>query len=134
MDDERRPLIVLRINVAIAAIAALAFLGLTIFLFASPSDFGDNYILFGILFVSLLIITSVAFGGMFRFYRGRVRFYNSLRDENKYTLGVPSTFYNLEAFKDKVRSMNHRRYTKDKMQFVLAFSPTSTTVVATKTS
>lgn len=129
MDDERRPLLLLRFNVAIAAIAALAFLGLTIFLFAKPSAFGNNYILFGILFISLLIITSVAFGGALRLYRGKVKFFNSLRDENKYTLGVRSTFFNLEAFKDKVRSMNHKHYTKDKLQFVLAFSPTSTTVV-----
>lgn len=129
MNDERKPLLLLRINVTLAAIAALGFLGLTIFLFVKPSAFGNHYLLFGILFVALLIISSVAFGGMLRLYRGKVKFFNSLKDENKYTLGVRSTFYNLDAFKDKVRSLTHKYYLKNKLNFVLAFSPTSTMVV-----
>ena len=129
MEDERRPLLLLRFNLAICAIVAVTFLSLTILLFAVPSIFGNNYILFGSLFIALLIISSTIFGGVLRYYLGRISFFNSLRDENKYTLGVRSTFYNLEAFKDKVRLLTHKRNNKNKLQFVLAFSPTSTMVV-----
>ena len=129
MGDERRPLMLLHINVIIAFVFSLVFLGLSIFVFAAPNIWGDNPIGWAIVFISLLIIFSTAFGGTLRYYRGRLRFYKSLMDENYYTLGVHSTFYNLEAFKDKVRQLERKHNLRNKMRFVLAFSPTATTVV-----
>ena len=129
MDEERRPLMLLHSNVIITFFLSLVFMVLTILVFAAPHLFGKTPLVAGIIFSSLLILCSITFGGMLRYYRSRLRFFNSLQEENYYTLGVRSTFYNLEAFKDKIRSLERSRLLKDKTRYVLAFSPTSTSVV-----
>ena len=129
MDEERRPLMLIHANVIFAFFSAVTFLVLTILVFAMPSIFGPSPLVAGIIFTSMAIISSVAFGGTLRYYRGRLRFFNSLQDENYYTLGVRSTFYNLEAFKDKIRSLERKSILKGKKRYILAFSPTSTSVV-----
>ena len=129
MGDEKRPLMLLHFNVIFSFISLITFLVLSVLVFAVPGWFGGHSLGFGILFISLLLISATAFGGLLRYYRGRLRLYRSLMDENYYTLGVHSTFYNLEAFKDKVRVLSHKRVLKKKEQFLLAFSPTATSVV-----
>ena len=129
MNDERKPLIVLHIEMVLTFISSLTFLVLTTLIFVKPEMFGNQLIIFGAVFAAFLVISSTAFGGLLRIYRNKIRFFKSLMDENYYTLGIHSTFYNLEAFKDKARSLEHKRQLKDKDRFVLAFSPTASNVV-----
>ena len=129
MNRRKQPLILLYANVLIALVLSVGFLALTLIAVISPSTFGENGEFFGIAFSILAIITSFIFGILLRYYRGRKRFLKSLEDENYYTLGIRSTFYNLEAFKEKVHSMERKFTLRNKLRFVLAFSPTATSLV-----
>ena len=129
MNRRKQPLLLLLINVIISLIITVVLVVLTLVTVISPSVFGERGNFFGIGFALLAIISAFIFGILIRYYRGRRRFLKSLEDENFYTLGIRSTFYNLEAFKDKVRGMQHRISLRKKKQFVLAFSPTATSIV-----
>ena len=129
MNKNKKPLLMLFVNVIISLLLVLTFLALTFIALIRPSTFGASGMTLGIIFTSLLIVASVVFGGLLRLYRGRKKFLKSLEDENYYTLGTRSTFYNLEAFKDKVRVLLHKRSLRSKKKFILAFSPTATSVV-----
>ena len=129
MKQNKNPLLLLLFNVILSLLATITFAVLTGLSFVIPDVFGESGRTLGIVFASLLIIVSSAFGGLLRYYRGRKNFLKSLEDENYYTLGIRSTFYNLEAFKDKVRILQHKRFLKNKKRFILAFSPTATSVV-----
>ena len=129
MDEERKPLLMIFANMILSLVISITLLVFTVLVFAVPEMFGSFSLGAGIIFSTFLIIFSVIFGATLRYYRSRIRFFNSLQEENYYTLGVRSTFYNLEAFKDKIRSLERKRSLKDKNRYVLAFSPTSTSVV-----
>ena len=129
MNKNKQPLILLHINVIISLFSSIAFLVLTLIAVISPATFGEHGFIFGIIFSLFAIVLSFVFGLLLRYYSGRRRFLNSLEDENYYTLGIRSTFYNLEAFKDKVRAMEHKLSLRKKKAFILAFSPTSTSLV-----
>ena len=129
MNRRKQPLLLIHANVIVALIFSVGFLALTLIAVISPSVFGNYGSYLGIGFALLAIIASFGFGLLLRYYRGRRRFLRSLEDENYYTLGIRSTFYNLEAFKEKVRSMEHKFALRNKKRFVLAFSPTATSLV-----
>ena len=131
MNKRKEPLLLLHANVIVALALDLGFMALTLIAVISPSTFGDAGIWIGIPFSILAIAASFVFGALLRYYSGKKRFLDSLRDENYYTLGIRSTFYNLEAFKDKVRIMQRRFSLRNKKRFILAFSPTATSQVGT---
>lgn len=129
MNDEKRPLIRLQVNILVSFI----LLGGTLCLVAVSFVYGDA---FGILvklwrsiFLILMLVSASLAGGSIKRFVDRVRFYRSLLDENYYTLGERTAFYNLEAFKDKVRELKRNPLLRRKKQYLLAFSPTATTVV-----
>ena len=129
MESDRKPLIKLHINVIIGFWSLLFYIGVFATSFIRPDIFGSLLVLVRFLFVFLIIIASGIFGAEFKIFRNRYTFFRSLEDENFYTLGIRSTFFNLEAFRDKVRELEHKRYLKEKERYVLAFSPTATNVV-----
>lgn len=129
MNKRKEPLILLHANVVTSLLITVALLALTLVAFIKPDTFGSAGPVLGIVFAVLSIVSSFVFGLLLRYYNGRRRFLNSLRDENYYTLGIRSTYYNLEAFKEKVRSMEHKHALRNKKRFILAFSPTATSLV-----
>ena len=129
MYDERRPLIRLQINILVSFILLVATLFLVAISFVYGHIFGILVVPVRSVFILFMLIASGVFGGSIKRFRDRLVFYNSLLEENYYTLGTRNAFYNLEAFKDKVREMKRHRNLRHKKQYMLAFSPTATTVV-----
>ena len=129
MKDEKKTLVHLHVNVLVSFVLLLLFTGLTTFVFLSPSSFGQLATVFKIVFILLAFAGAALFGGTLKVFRDQLRFFKSLSEENYYTLGARSTFFNLEAFKDKVRELQRRPILKRKKRYLLAFSPTATTVV-----
>ena len=129
MNKQKEPLLLLQIYVIVSLIILIGFLASTLVAVIAPNLFGSYGLYVAILFTLFTIVASFIFGLLLRYYNGRKKFLNSLRDENEYTLGTRTTFYNLEAFKEKVRTMEGKRSLKNKKRFILAFSPTATSVV-----
>ena len=129
MNSDRRPLVKLHINVIIGFWSLMAYIAVFVISFIRPDIFGAALPAIRIGFTILIIVAAGIFGAEVKIFRQRCRFFTSLEDENFYTLGVRSTFFNLEAFRDKVRELQHKRYLKEKKQYVLAFSPTATNIV-----
>ena len=129
MIEEKRPLIRLQLNVLISCILLISLLFLVAVSFIYGSIFGNIVVLARSIFLALMLASAGLVGSSLKKFLDRLRFYKSLLDENYYTLGSRNAFYNLEAFKDKVRELKRTRALKHKKEYLLAFSPTATTVV-----
>ena len=129
MKEEKQTLVYLHINVFVSLVLLVIFSGLVAFVFISPETFGNLSLVFKIVFLALDLAAAATFGGTLKVFRDRFRFFRSLVEENYFTLGMRSTFFNLEAFKDKVRELERRPTLRRKKRYLLAFSPTATTVV-----
>ena len=129
MIEEKRPLLRLQIN----AFISLILLGITLCLVAISFVYGEWFGKLAVavrsIFLTLMLASAGLFGGSLKKFLDRRTFYYSLLEENYYTLGSRNAFYNLEAFKDKVREMNRSPLLRHKKRYLLAFSPTATTVV-----
>ena len=129
MQDEKRPLSRLLINTIISGLLLVLFLFLVALAFVYPNWFGSMVVALRFIFIFLMLGSAGLFGSTLKIYLDRHRFFKSLIEENTYTLGVESSFFNLEAFKDKVRELQRRPILRRKKHYLLAFSPTATTVV-----
>ena len=105
MDSDRRPLIRLHINVIIGFWSLIAYIVVFVLSFINPGLFGSSLPAIRIGFTILIIIASAIEGAEIKIFHGRYKFFKSLADENYYTLGVHSTFFNLEAFRDKISEL-----------------------------
>ncbi|MBR4378113.1 MAG: EAL domain-containing protein [Bacilli bacterium] len=128
MDSDRRPLIRLHINVIIGFWSLIAFIVVFVISFIHPEYFGSVLPLIRIGFTFLIIISAAIEGAEIKIFHGRYKFFKSLSDENYYTLGVHSTFFNLEAFRDKISELDRRLTLKDKQRYLVAFAPTATNI------
>ena len=128
MDNDRRPLVKLLINVIIGLIIFLGLIVLFVLSFIKPELFGKALPFIRIGGSILLIVSAAVEGSQVRLLRNRYLFFKSLSDENFYTLGAHSTFFNLEAFRDKVHELEGKFYLREKERYLLAFSPTATNV------
>ena len=61
-----------------------------------------------------------------------VKFNENLKLENTYTLGNASTFYNLEAFKNRIIKYRRFRRHKKMKQYLIVFTPTSMEVATNR--
>ena len=129
MIDEKRPLIRLQINAAISFLLLAITLCLVAVSFAYGEIFGALAIAVRSVFLAAMLTSAALFGGSLKKFIDRRKFYYSLIEENYYTLGDRNAFYNLEAFKEKVREMTRNPLLRHKKRYLLAFSPTATTVV-----
>ena len=129
MESDRSPLIKLHINVIIGFWSTLVYIGIFVSSFIRPDYFGNALPFIRIGFTLLIILSSGIFGAEIKVFRNRYSFFKSLADENFYTLGIRSTFFNLEAFRNKVRELEYKRTLKEKEKFVVVFSPTATNIV-----
>ena len=128
MDSDRRPLIRLHINVIFGFWALIGLIVVFVLSFARPEIFGGAVKAIRISFAIIIVILSAIEGAEIKIFNGRYKFFKSLADENYYTLGVHSTFFNLEAFRDKISELDRRWALRDKSRYLLAFSPTATNI------
>ena len=128
MDSDRRPLIRLHINVILGFWALIGLIVVFVLSFARPEIFGGAVKAIRISFAIIIVILSAIEGAEIKIFNGRYKFFKSLADENYYTLGVHSTFFNLEAFRDKISELDRRWALRDKSRYLLAFSPTATNI------
>ena len=91
----------------------------------TPHIFKDKQAVFIVLFAILTTGFAVAssFAGLA--IGAQKRFLKSLMIENSYTLGEPTQFYNLDAFKLRVDKLSRRHSYANKKRFVVAFTPTA---------
>lgn len=129
MNNDRKPLIKLHINVIIGFWSFLVYVGVFVTSFIRPDFFGNALPFIRIGFAFLIVVAAGIFGAEVKVFRSRYLFFKSLQDENSYTLGVRATFYNLEAFKNKVRSLEFRPSLRNKQKYVLVFSPTASKTI-----
>ncbi len=128
MEKDRMPLLKVYINVIIGFIFLVSFIIVFVLSFINPSLFGNVLPFIRISFSILMMISAAIEGALIRLVHSRYKFFQSLLDENYYTLGVYSTFFNLEAFRDKVHALEGKYSLKNKERYVLAFSPTATNI------
>ena len=129
MNDEQRPFAWIRTNIVISGILLAAFITMSILVFMMSNIFGNAATVLEFIFIALSIIASGIFFASIKIHHDRKAFYEALLEENYYTLGERMAFYNLDAFKQQVRRLTHKPYLKGKGEYLMAFSPTATTVV-----
>ena len=129
ISSDKKPLLKLHINVIIGFWSLLVYIGVFVTSFIRPEYFGAALPVIRIGFTLLIIVAAGIFGAEFKIFRNRFTFFRSLADENFYTLGIRSTFFNLEAFRDKVRELERKHSLRETKQYVVAFSPTATNIV-----
>ena len=130
MESDRRPLIKLHINVIIGFWSFLVYVGVFVTSFIRPEFFGAALPFIRIGFTLLIIIAAGIEGAEVKVYRQRYLFFKSLEDENFYTLGHKITFFNLEAFRNKVHELRSKSSLKEKNKYVMVFRPTSENVLS----
>ena len=128
MDSDRRPLIRLHIYVILTFWILIGLIITFILSFVHPEYFGNALAFIRIGFTILIIVLSAIEGSQIKIFNRRYKFFKSLADENYYTLGVHSTFFNLEAFRDKISELERKFSLKDKQRYLLVFSPTATNI------
>ena len=128
MESDRRPLLKLHINVIIGFWSFIAYVVVFVLSFIRPELFGRILPLIRIGFSLLIIVAAAIEGAEIRVLRNKYKFFQSLSDENFYTLGAHTTFFNLEAFKDKVHELEGKFSLRNKKRYLLAFSPTATNI------
>ena len=129
MESDRGPLIKLHLNVIIGFWSFLVYVGVFVTSFIRPDFFGSALPFIRIGFTFLIIIAAGIEGAEVKVFRNRYTFFKSLQVENTYTLGIRSTFFNLEAFRNKVRELESKPSLKNKECYVLSFAPTRTNTV-----
>lgn len=126
MDNERAPLIKLHINVIIGFWSTLVYIGIFVASFIRSELFGAALPYIRIGFTVLIIVSAGIFGAEFKVFKSRVTFFKSLKEENTYTLGEDVTFFNLEAFRNRVHELEYRPRLRNKQRYIVVFSPTLT--------
>lgn len=129
MNDEQRPFAWLRTNIIVSGILLVAFISMSLIVFMIHDVFGDLSTVLEFVFIALTIVASGIFFASVKIHHDRKAFYEALLEENFYTFGERMSFYNLDAFKQQVRRLTHKSYLKGKKEYLMAFSPTATTVV-----
>ena len=125
MKTKIKPLILYRVIMWSSFVLAVVFFSFVIVASTSPQVFKHQQAAFIVLFAvfTLGFTISTLISGFA--ISSQKRFLKQLMIENSYTLGEPTQFYNLDAFKLRVDKLSrHLRYT-NKMRFVLAFTPTA---------
>ena len=106
MEKDKMPLWRVYINLIIGLIFFIGFTVVFVLSFTKPDIFGKMLTFTKIASLVLMLIFAAINGALIRLVRSKYKFFRSLLDENYYTLGVHSTFFNLEAFRDKVSEIN----------------------------
>ena len=125
MNTKIRPLILFRLLMWISLGFATTFFAFTIVAATAQSVFKDKQLVMVVLFLVLTLGFSISAVLSQMMIRNQKRFLNQLMIENSYTLGEPTQFYNLDAFKLRVDRLSRRLKYKKKQQYVLAFTPTA---------
>ena len=128
MEKDKMPLWRVYINLIIGLIFFIGFTVVFVLSFTKPDIFGKMLTFTKIASLVLMLIFAAINGALIRLVRSKYKFFRSLLDENYYTLGVHSTFFNLEAFRDKVHVLEGKHSLKNKERYLLAFSPTATNI------
>ena len=128
MEKDKMPLWRVYINLIIGLIFFIGFTVVFVLTFTKPDIFGKMLTFTKIASLVLMLIFAAINGALIRLVRSKYKFFRSLLDENYYTLGVHSTFFNLEAFRDKVHVLEGKHSLKNKERYLLAFSPTATNI------
>ena len=87
--------------------------------------FPGPQILYVVIFAVLTFVFTAGFTLSLKAHHDQKQFVQQLRVENSYTLGMDATFYNLDAFKNRVNRLYRKRSNRDKLQYVIAFTPTA---------
>ena len=125
MKTRIKPLTFYRIIMWSSLVLSLVFLSFVIVAATTPAIFKDKQVIMIILFLLFQLGFSISYALAGNAIRNEKRALNQLIIENTYTLGEPTQFYNLDAFKVKVDKMSHRRGYSKKSRYVIAFTPTA---------
>ena len=90
-----------------------------------PGESVPNRTVFFAVFTVLATVAALGLGLSIKTSRDQRVFLEQLRVENSYTLGRPSTIFNLEAFKTRVESLRKSRRFRKYEQYLVAFTPTA---------
>ena len=89
-----------------------------------PYVFKDKQVLLIVLFAFFTIAFTIIFVLAGHAIASEKRFLKQLTIENTYTLGEPTQFYNLDAFKLRVDKLSRKRGYANRTKYVVAFTPT----------
>ena len=108
-----------RLMLIICSLLFVALFTMDIVILFNSDLMGEATQAVGLIF--FLLTFNMAFGTVFSAmaYFNQVHFIRNLRVENSYTLGRPSTIFNLEAFKNKVESLRKSRRFRNYEQYVV---------------
>ena len=120
-----KPLTLYRIVLWLSFALMVAFIVFIVVAAALPSVFKDKQVVLIVLFAVFEVGFAVIFVSSGLAITSEKRFINQLIIENSYTLGEPSQFYNLDAFKLRADRLSHRRQYLKKDRYVMIFTPTA---------
>ena len=127
-----KPLYVYRIMFISSAVFFVYFFTVTLVSVIAPGWIPGNQYVHVALFSTLSMVSACGFSISLKVHNDLMRFNENLKVENQYTLGKPSTFYNLEAFKTRVRKARKQPRHRKMKQFLIVFTPTALEVASNR--
>ena len=124
MKNKIRPLTLFRIIMWASLALMILFLIFVIIAACTPFIFKDKQVVLIVLFTIFAVGFSISFVVSGNMIASEKRFIKQLVIENTYTLGHPTQFYNLDAFKLRVDRLSRKRGYINKTRYVVAFTPT----------
>lgn len=124
MKNKINPLTLLRIVMWTSLSLAVLFLIFVVVAASTPYIFKEKQVVLIVLFAIFAVGFSISAVVTGNAISSQKRFVKQLIIENTYTLGAPTQFYNLDAFKIRVDRLSHRRAYANKTRYVVAFTPT----------
>ena len=110
---------------SVTLVLFLAGFTMSIISFILPNFYGENSLLITLVIFFIDLFIGIASVITFVIFINQVNFFRLLRIENTYTLGHPTAFYNLGAFKEKANKLIRRAYRLGRNQYVIVFTVTS---------
>ena len=125
MRKVRKPGLAYLIMFITSGVFLIGFIVLIILLLIKPDIYPGNPVFNMLLLGICLLLGATGTSLSLKCYIDQLKFIEQLRLENSYTLGEASSFYNLEAFKSRVRRLTKAFRNRKKKQFIIAFTTTS---------
>ena len=125
MTKKIKLLTLLRIFLYTTFVLGLLFLFLCLFSIVTPALFVGDIMAQRVIYLFLAVLFSMLCVYFFIVSINYKKFRENLKVENSYTLGKRTSFYNLEAFKNRVAKLRNAKRNEKKLQFLIAFTPAS---------
>ena len=132
MNERIKPLTIYRIILWTSVTTMSSFFVFTILAVVLKDVFKDKQIIMIILFSLFTVASTITGTFSGHAISEQKRIVDQIKIENTYTLGEPTQFYNLDAFKKRVTLLAKRRSYAGRNKYIIAMTPTALNIASNR--